>query len=102
MASRDKKRVVSIRIRRPSGHEEIEVRLESPDYDDVDAIFTSVDVVEKMLVPFYDARHAGSGKELSKEVREQAKDGVCMVLHKLSCGRIVPPINWNATSPIVL
>ena len=87
MAVPAKRRILSVRLRRPTGNQDLEVRFETPEYrDDVDAVFTSVDVVEKILVPFYQARD-GSGQELLREVREQASGDVCLLLHKLHSER---------------
>lgn len=102
MAVPAQRRILSVRLRRPTGDQDLEVRFETPECrDDVDAVFTSVDIVEKILVPYYQARD-GSGEELLREVRKQARGDVCLVLHKLSCRRLVPPIDWSADSPIVL
>lgn len=102
MAALDKKRILSVRLRRPTGDQELEVRFETKEYDEVDAVFTSVDAVKKILVPFYEGIKRGDGEQLLKEAQDQAQDDVCMVLHKKPCSRIVPRIDWKATSPIRL
>ena len=96
------KRIVAVRFRRPGGNQDLEVRFESDQYNDADAVFTSVDAVEKILVPLYESLKAGDGKRLLEEVRKQEQDGVCLVIHKFSCRRLVPAIDWNAESPIRL
>ncbi len=98
MATRDKKRILSVRLRHPNGDRDLEVRFESDEYHDVDAVFTSVDAVKKLLIPFYEQKNREDAEEFRKEVDKQAQGDVCMVIHKLSCKRIVPLIDWNAKS----
>ena len=98
MATRDNKRILSVRLRHPSGDGELEVRFESAECDDVDAVFTSVDAVKKLLIPFYEQKDRKDAEAFLREVEEQEQGGVCIVLHKLSCRRLVPRIDWTAKS----
>ena len=93
--------ILSVRLRRPTDGSELEVRLQSGEYRDVDAVFTSVKAVENILVLFYGTDEKAVAK-LHKEVQQQQLHGVCFVLHKYPCGSLVPKIDWSDPSPIIL
>ena len=95
-------KITSIRFRHPREDRELEVRFESEEYDNVDAVFTSVNAVERLLVPFYEGREVGSGERLLREARRQALEDVCMILHTYRCTYLVPRIDWRTRSPIIL
>lgn len=95
------KGIVSVRLHHPRGKGEIDVVF-SPKDRRVDAVFITVDAVEKILLPFYRGRNAAQAEDLLRRVREQQDNGYCFVPHQYSCKVAVPPIDWNAPSPIVL
>ncbi len=86
------KGIVSFRVRHPTEDREIEVTIGALD---VDAVFTSVDAVKKLLIPFY---HGDEAKELLERVEKQQEGGNCIVLHRKPCSGIVPQINWKDSS----
>jgi hypothetical protein len=102
MAERHQGRIKSIRFRHPREDRYLEVQFESAEYESVDIIFTSLNAVERILVPFYEGEHRGGGEELLEQVRAQQLDGTCMVLHQYRCRSAVPEIDWKTRSPIRL
>jgi hypothetical protein len=92
------KGIISVRLPHPSGQGHLDLRMATKD---VDALFVSVDAVAKILAPHYDRTLGrGEGEKLLNEVKQQGLDPWCVVIHKYSCGRIVPPIRLDAKSPI--
>ena len=91
--------IQSVRLRHPTQDRDLEVRFETEDCHNIDAVFTTVNVALRVLVPFYDK---SVGAELVKQIEAQQLDGVCLVLHKRVCGSMVPSIDWNTRSPIRL
>jgi len=94
------KGIVSVRLRHPREDRELEVRINTTDVA-VDAVFITVDAVNKILMPVYQAKPA-EADDLRRRVEEQQRDGTCLVIHQYSCKSFVPPIDWNAKSPINL
>jgi hypothetical protein len=88
----------SVRFRHPNEDRDIRVTFVSEDYSEVDAVFTSVNAVTRILIPFYEDWKPKVAAMLREEVKAQQLDGVCLVLHKYVCRRAVPPIDWNAKS----
>lgn len=95
------KGIKSVRLPRPTNGEPLDVVF-NPEDTRVDAVFITVDAVEKILLPFYRGRNAAEAEDLLKRVRKQQANGYCFVPHQYSCKVAVPPIDWNAASPIVL
>jgi hypothetical protein len=94
--------IISVRFWVPTQDRELEVRLETKKYKDSDAVFTSVKAVTNILIPFYKKTDPDVAEALKSQVEKQQLGGVCFVLHKWPCSREVPPIDWNAPSPITL
>jgi hypothetical protein len=94
--------IVSFRMLRPGGDGELEIIFESGQYQRVDVVFTSVNAVETILVPFYEKRSAKEAEELRKAVEAQQQDDTCVVAHKRTCSYMVPDIDWEGPSPIHL
>jgi hypothetical protein len=101
-AERHQGRIASIRLQHPTEDRYLEVRFESGKYDQVDVVFTSVNAVQRILVPFYEAIKPGEGEQLLRETEGQQLDGTCMVLHQYRCRSAVPEIDWDTRSPIIL
>lgn len=101
LAARDEG-ITSLRLRHPREDRELEVRIETGKYKQVDAVFISVDAVDRILIPFYQGTDSRIAEELRNQVQEQRLEDACVVLHKLSCRFGVPAIDWSATSPIIL
>jgi hypothetical protein len=95
-------KITTFRLRNPREDRELEVRLESADYDNVDAVFTSVNAVERILKPFYEKEKPGEWPQIAEQLQRQRLGPVCVTLHKYRCTLIVPPINWEGRSPITL
>lgn len=95
------KGIVSVRLRHPREERELEVVFNPKDRR-VDAVFITVDAVEKILLPLYRGRNAAEAEDLLKRVRKQQENGYCFVPHQYSCKFAVPLIDWNAKSPILL
>jgi DNA-binding LytR/AlgR family response regulator len=87
---------------RPGGQGELEIIFESGQYRRVDAVFTSVNAVETILIPFYQERSAKEADELREALEAQQSDNVCMVLHMRTCSFRVPDIDWEGPSTIHL
>lgn len=102
MAIGNQEGIVSFRMIRPGGREELEIIFDSGQYQRVDAVFTSLNAVETILIPFYAQRSAKEAEELRKAVMAQQKDDVCVVAHKKTCSYMVPDIEWDGPSPIHL
>lgn len=100
MAAPEEEGIVSLRMWRPGGEGELEIIFESGKYRQVDAVFTSLNVVERILIPFYQSTDERRARELWEAVQAQQKDGVCVVAHKRMCSYMVPDIDWEAASPI--
>lgn len=94
--------IKSVRLPHPTEDRELEVRLQTGQYKEVDAVFTSVDVVNRILIPYYQATHPERAEQLQNQVQAQQLNDICFVLHKMSCSGLVPPIDWSAPSPINL
>jgi hypothetical protein len=90
------KGMLSFRFRHPTQDGHFEVKVDSKD-DAVDAVFLTVDAVEKILMPVYRDK-PGVAAELRLRVEQQQQGGVCVVLHKYSCRSAVPPIDWKTRS----
>jgi hypothetical protein len=95
------KGILSVRFRHPTEDRDLEVRINAKD-DAVDAVFTTVDAVTKILMPFYRAISPAEAEDLRRRVEEQRQGNACIVLHKYSCKGAVPAIDWKAKSPIKL
>lgn len=91
--------IQSVHLRHPTQERDLEVRFETEEYREIDAVFTTVNAARRILVPFYDER---DGAELDRQIEEQQLDGVCLALHRKVCGFIVPGIDWNTRSVIRL
>lgn len=102
MVAPEKEGIVSLRMLRPGGEGELEIIFESGKYEKVDAVFTSLSAVERILIPFYESTDMRRSEELSAAVRAQQRDGVCVVPHMRTCSFLVPDIDWDAPSPIHL
>jgi hypothetical protein len=102
MAAPSKQGIISVRLQHPTEDRELEVRIQTGKYQEPDAVFTSVDVVNRILIPYYQATSPETVEELRKQVREQQLNDICLVLHQRPCSRLVPPINWSDPSPIIL
>jgi hypothetical protein len=95
-------KITTFRMQSPQGDRELEVRLESADYQNVDAVFTSVNAVERILKPFYEKEKPNEWALIAEQLEQQRSGSVCMVLHKYRCTLIVPPIDWDSKRPIIL
>ena len=95
------KGIVLVRFRHPTENRELEVHINEKDKA-VDAVFTSVDAVEKILMPSFSARYPKEAPDLLKRVEAQRRGDNCFIIHKYSCRSAVPAIDWNAKAPIRL
>jgi hypothetical protein len=95
-------KIATFRMQSPQGDRELEVRLESADYQNVDAVFTSVNAVERILKPFYEKEKPGEWAAIAEQLEQQRSGPVCMVFHRYRCTLMVPPIDWNSRRPIIL
>lgn len=95
-------RIISVRFWIPTQDRELEVRLKTKKYQDSDAVFTSVNAVTNILIPFYQETDPPIAAKVEDQVQEQQLDGVCFVLHKWPCSSLVPDIDWDSPSPITL
>lgn len=95
------KGIVSLRFRHPTEDRDLEVKLNAKDMG-ADAVFITVDAVNKILMPYYQHLDPAEAEDLRKRVEEQQLGGAVVVLHKFSCKKAVPAINWSAKSPIKL
>ncbi len=96
-------KITTFRLQNPQqGDRQLEVRLESAEYENVDAVFTSVNAVERILKPFYEKERPGEWAQIAEQLQAQRSGPVCVVLHKYRCTLVVPPINWNSQRPIIL
>lgn len=102
MATSENTWIVSVRFRHPTQNRDIDVRLETEEYGHVDAVFTSVDAFEKILLPFYQGARRAEGEELRSRVEQQRQGDGCLVLHKYPCYGMVPDIDWNTLGTIRL
>ncbi len=96
----DAGRILSVRLRHPDGDRDLTVRIRVDKASLVDAVFTTVYAVKRILIPAYDSKEKQA--RLLKDVTKQQLNEVCFVLHKRVCGTVVPSIDWDAPSPIVL
>lgn len=94
------KGILSVRFRHPDKGE-MEVQINEDDKA-VDVVFTTVDAVNKILLPSFEARYPHEGPELRARLEAQRSGDNCFVLHKYSCRSAVPLIDWDAKSPIKL
>lgn len=94
------KGIVSVRFRHPDKGE-IEVKINKDDKS-VDVVFTTVDAVNKILLPSFSARYPDEAAELRERVEAQRRGDHCVVLHRWSCRSAVPPIDWDTKGPIML
>jgi hypothetical protein len=96
--------ILSVRLRHPTEDRDLEVRLDAKEFSTVDAVFITVDAVEKVLIPFYEQVEKDMAKaaKLREEVQEHRQGDICLVYHKLRTSFVVPDIDWNARSPIRL
>ena len=102
MAVSENRGIVSVRFRHPTQNRDIEVRLESEEYRNIDAVFTSVDAFERILLPFYQGARRDEGEELRNRVVEQRQGDGCFVVHRYPCYGMVPDIDWATSGPIRL
>jgi hypothetical protein len=93
--------IISVRFRHPTEDRELEVKINAKDMG-VDAVFITVDAVNKILMPYYQHLAPAEAEDLRKRVEEQRQGNACVVLHKFSCKQAVPAINWSAKAPIKL
>jgi len=94
------KGILSVRFRHPEKGE-MEVQINNDDQA-VDVVFTTVDAVNKILLPSFRALYPHEAPELLARVEAQRSGQHCLVLHKYSCRSAVPAVNWDAKSPIKL
>ena len=92
--------ILSVRFRHPDKGE-MEVQINKDDQT-VDVVFTTVDAVNKILLPSFSARYPHEASELRARVEAQRSGEHCFVIHQYSCRSAVPAINWDAKSPIKL
>jgi|SRR5215216_4198152 len=102
MAVAEHMRIVSVRFRHPTQNRDIEVRFDTEEYRNIDAVFTTVDAFERILLPFYQGARHDEGEDLRHQVEEQRQDDSCFVAHRYPCGGLVPYIDWDSSGPIRL
>jgi hypothetical protein len=100
----DAGRILSVRLRHPTEDRDLEVRLDSKKFSTVDAVFTSVDAVERILIPFYEnvEHDLKKAADLRKAIQKQRHEDICVVVHRRSTSFMVPDIDWSSKSPIRL
>jgi hypothetical protein len=93
-------RIVAVRLQTNEGQP---IWVDIDPRSNVDAVFTSKDVVRKILIPFYQGDNPDRAEELSRELDRQIKEsGICFLPHQASCRISVPPIVRGQGSPIQL
>lgn len=97
-------RILSVRLRHPTEDRDLEIWLDNKEFDEVDAVFSSVYGVETLLIPFYEQVEKDETKvaKLRKEVEEHRLNDTVVVAHKRTTSFVVADIDWNAPSPIRL
>jgi hypothetical protein len=100
----DARWILSVRLRHPTEDRDLEVRLDTEEFSTVDAVFITVNAVERILIPFYEKveKNMAKAAKLREEVEEHRLGPICLVFHKLRTSFLVPDIDWNAKSPIRL
>lgn len=96
--------ITSITMKRPGGSDELEIIFSSSDYQEVDAVFTSVDVVQKILIPYYE--QTGDAKtvdSINESIQNRSVNGMMLLPHKKTCKMVFPNVDWRkAESPVTL
>jgi len=95
-------RIISVRIRHPTEDRELEVNIDPTER--VDAVFTSKDVIDKLLIPFYERtppKDFDVGK-FRRDLERQFKENMIIcVPHQQHCRGVVMEIKWDdLRSPI--
>lgn len=86
-------RIISVRIRHPTEDRELEVNIDPAER--VDAVFTSKDVIERLLFPFYERTPPENfdvgrfRRDLERQIKENA---IICVPHQQHCKSAVAEI----------
>ncbi len=94
---------VTLRVRAADGRVgNVEVDLDSK--EGADALFLSMDAIEKFAVPFYErTQGADSVAALRKRAREELdRYGIVIGIHKKLCYIVMPGLKWGGKFPFEL
>jgi hypothetical protein len=93
---------VTVRVRRADGKVgNVKVNLDKT--QGADALFLSMDAIEKFAVPFYNGLGSDSVSALKKRAREElAAFGIVIGVHKKLCYIVMPGSKWRGTFPFEL
>lgn len=96
------KGISRLRVPRPGGTDELEFIFGSSEYQELDAVFTSVDVVQRILIPHYQRVQPEVVTQIEEAIKTRSRYGMIILPHKRTCSMRFPEFDWDATSPIEL